>query len=114
MGRVDQAPEQDTFTFSTSTEAYFVIATPAFPGWTANLDGHPVQIQQIAGVLPVIKVGSGTHTLSYIYAPSSVRFGAILSLIGLLAALAWLIAERRVSLIASRKMEKHASGSSQS
>ncbi len=110
---VTQAPEQDTFTFSTSTEAYFVIATPAFPGWVANLDGHPVPIQQIAGVLPAIKVGAGTHTLSYTYAPSSVRFGAILSLVGLLAALAWLIAERRASLIASRRMGRHEFGSSQ-
>ncbi len=91
---VIQAPEQDTFTFSTSTIAYFVIATPAFPGWTADLDGHPVPVQQIAGVLPAIKVGLGTHTLSYTYTPSSVRYGAMLSAVGLLAALAWLIAGR--------------------
>ncbi len=92
---VTQTSEQDTFTFSTSTKAYFVIAMPAFPGWTANLDGHSAPIQQIAGVLPAIKVGPGTHKLSYTYAPSSVRLGALLSVIGLLAALAWLIARPR-------------------
>jgi hypothetical protein len=91
---VIQAPEQDTFTFSTSTTAYFVIATPEFPGWIADLDGHPAPVQQIAGVLPAIKVGPGTHTLSYTYTPSSVRYGAILSAVGLLAALVWLIAGR--------------------
>ncbi len=89
---ITQAPEQDTFTFSTSTTAYFVIATPAFPGWIATLDGRPVLIQQISGLLPAIKVGAGRHTLSYTYAPSSVRLGAILSVISLLTALAWLIA----------------------
>lgn len=88
------APEQETYTFSTSTTAYFVIATPAFPGWSATLDGHSVPIQQIASVLPAIKVGPGTHTLSYTYAPSSVRSGAMLSALGLLAALAWLIIGR--------------------
>jgi len=87
-------PEQETFTFSTSRVAYFVIATPSFPGWTADLDGHTVTIQQIAGVLPAIKVGPGTHTLSYTYAPSSIRKGALLSALGLLAALIWLIAGR--------------------
>ncbi len=91
---VIQAPEQDTFSFSTSRTAYFVIATPAFPGWNADLDGHPAPVQQIAGVLPAIKVGPGTHTLSYTYTPSSVRYGAILSAVGLLAALLWLIAGR--------------------
>ena len=92
---VTQAPDQQTFTFSTRTVAYFVLATPAFPGWTANLDGHPTAIQQIAGVLPAIKVGPGTYTMSYIYAPSSVRLGTMLSVVGLLVALAWLIAGRR-------------------
>ena len=88
---VTLAPEQETFTFSTSTAGYFVIATPVFPGWNAELDGHPAQIQQIAGVLPAIKVGPGAHTLSYTYSPVSVRLGALLSVIGLLAALIWFI-----------------------
>lgn len=92
---VTQTPEEDTFTFSTSTVAYLVIGTPAFPGWTADLDGRPTPIQQMAGVFPTIKVGPGLHTLSYTYAPSSVRIGAMLSVVGLLAALAWLIAGRR-------------------
>jgi hypothetical protein len=90
MRAVTQSPEQDTFTFSTSTAGYFVIATPAFPGWTAELDGHTMPISQIAGVLPAIKVGPGSHILRYSYAPSSVRYGALLSVIGLLATLLWL------------------------
>jgi hypothetical protein len=88
---ITQAPELNTFTFSTNTAAYFVIATPAFPGWTAYLDGHPAPVQQIAGVLPAIKVGPGAHQLSYIYNPSSVRPGGMLSVVGLIAVLAWLI-----------------------
>ena len=91
---MNQTPELSTFAFSTSTEAYFVVATPTFPGWTAELDGHVVPVEQIAGVLPAIKVGPGKHILSYRYAPSSVRYGAILSLIGLLAALACFIIGR--------------------
>jgi hypothetical protein len=89
-----QTPEQDTFTFSTRTVEYFVIATPAFPGWTAELDGHPAPILWMAGAMPAIKVGPGMHTLSYIYAPLSVHLGAMLSVVGLLVALAWFIAGR--------------------
>ena len=94
VGVKDQSPQLSTFTFSTDTEAYFVIATPAFPGWIAELDGHAVPVEQIAGVLPAIKVGPGRHILSYRYAPSSVRNGALLSLAGLLAALAGIIIGR--------------------
>lgn len=90
-----QGPEVNTFTFSSSTGGYFVIATPAFPGWTAELDGHTVPIQQIVGVLPAIKVGPGTHTLRYSYAPLSVYVGAMLSVVGLLAALGWFVVGRR-------------------
>ena len=85
-------PEQETFTFSTGTAGYFVIAMPAFPGWNAVLDGHSAPVQLMAGVLPSIKVGPGTHTLSYTYAPPSVRLGTLLSTVGLLAVLGWLIA----------------------
>jgi hypothetical protein len=89
-----QAPERDTFTFSTRTVEYLVIAMPAFPGWTAKLDGHPSPILLMGGALPAIKVGPGMHTLSYIYAPLSVPLGAMLSVVGLLVALAWFIAGR--------------------
>jgi hypothetical protein len=85
------APEQEIFSVSTSAQAYLVIATPQFPGWTASLDGHPVSLQLFAGVMPAINVGPGTHTLSYTYTPVTVRPGALLSAGGLLATLAWLI-----------------------
>ena len=81
---ISMTPEQETFTFSTSTAGYLVIATPQFPGWNAELDGHPVPARLFAGVAPAIEVSPGTHTVSYSYAPSSVRNGAILSGVGLL------------------------------
>lgn len=104
---VTQAPEQDTFTFSTSTVAYCVIATPTFPGWIANLDGRPVPVQQIAGVLSAVKVGPGTHTLSYTYAPSPIRAGAVLSALGLLAVFVWLIVGRLWQPGKSRRPRKN-------
>ncbi|GHO56982.1 YfhO family protein [Ktedonobacter robiniae] len=88
---VNAAPEPDTFTFSTDKPAYFVIGTPAYPGWVASLDGQSVPIQQIDGILPALKVGPGTHRVRYTYEPLSLRVGATLSLIGLLTALIWLL-----------------------
>jgi len=112
---VTLAPEQETFTFTTTSPAYLVLAMPTFPGWVADLDNQPAAIQQIAGVLPAIKVGPGKHTLSYTYTPSSLRYGAILSAVGLLATLVWFIIacfwkprgswkEGRVSLKPSREV----------
>ncbi|MGH2494943.1 MAG: hypothetical protein ACRDIV_09595 [Ktedonobacteraceae bacterium] len=78
-------PEQQTFSFSASAAGYLVIAMPQFPGWNVELDGHPVSTSLFAATMPAIQVGAGTHTVSYTYAPSSVRNGAILSGVGLLA-----------------------------
>jgi hypothetical protein len=68
-----------------------VFGTPAFPGWEARLDGRPVPLATIDGVLPAVRVTPGVHQWVYRYAPASVRLGAGLSLAGLGAGLAWLI-----------------------
>ena len=99
------APEQETFTFSSHSSAYFVIATPMFPGWTARLDGHLVPIQLIGNVMPAIKVDMGIHTLSYTYTPSYVFLGAVLSVAGLLAILVWLLAGYYVRPGKSRRFQ---------
>jgi hypothetical protein len=80
-------PGEQTFSFTASANGYFIIAMPQFPGWNVELDGHPAPVKLFAATMPAIQVGPGTHTVSYIYAPSSVRNGAILSGIGLLATL---------------------------
>jgi hypothetical protein len=87
-----QDTEHQTFTFTTGLVAYFVIAMPSYPGWTARVDGQPVAIERFGGALPAIKIGPGRHTISYTYTPKSVRNGALLSAAGLLAVLAWLAA----------------------
>lgn len=88
------APEQETFTFIARTTTYLVIAAPFFPGWNIELDGHATPVQLFAGVMPAVKVGPGTHTVSYIYAPSSVIDGAAISAVGLLTTLLWFITAR--------------------
>lgn len=80
-------PEKQEFSFSASAAGYLVIAMPQFPGWNVELDGHPVPVKLFADTMPAIAVSPGTHIVSYTYAPTSVRNGAILSGIGLLATL---------------------------
>ena len=80
-------PEQQTFSFSASAAGYLIIAMPAFPGWNVELDGHPAPVKLFTNTMPAIQISPGIHTVSYTYAPTSVRNGAILSGIGLLATL---------------------------
>ncbi|HEX5505078.1 MAG TPA: YfhO family protein [Thermomicrobiales bacterium] len=88
--RADQpSPERATFTFTAPSDAYLVIADPAYPGWVANLDGHPVRLDTLDGALPAVRVGPGQHTVTYAYEPRSLYLGAALALLALLAALGW-------------------------
>ena len=109
-----QTPEHETFTFYSQTEAYFVVAMPIFPGWNAVVDGHAVPVSRIGGAFPAIKVAPGRHTLSYSFTPYSLYYGAIISAIGLLAALLWLSSSyfyRRGKFSWPRKDRKTVGGS---
>jgi hypothetical protein len=83
--------EQWSGTIDARGGGILVFGTPAFPGWVARLDGQPVPLLAIDGVLPAVYVPSGAHRWVYSYAPASVRLGAGLSLAGLAAGPAWLI-----------------------
>jgi hypothetical protein len=83
--------EQWSGTIDSRGGGILVFGTPAFPGWVARLDGQPVPLLAIDGVLPAVHVPSGPHRWVYSYAPASVRLGAGLSLAALAAGPAWLI-----------------------
>ncbi|RAQ94427.1 hypothetical protein [Thermogemmatispora tikiterensis] len=82
--------DEQSFRETSATGGYLVVATTAYPGWIALLDGQRVPVQSFAGLMPAIRVGPGTHTLSYLYRPASVLRGAALAALGLLTLLLWL------------------------
>lgn len=82
--------DEQSFRVTSATGGYLVVATTAYPGWIALLDGRRVPVQSFTGLMPAIRVGPGTHTLSYLYRPASVPRGAAFSALGLLALLLWL------------------------
>jgi len=87
---VEHNPERSTFTFTAPAQAFLVIGSTAFPGWIADLDGHPAQLDTIEGVLPAVRVEQGTHRVTYRYAPQVVELGLQMSLAGIMLGLAWL------------------------
>ncbi len=87
----EQQPERLDVSITSPTGGLLVIGSPAFPGWVAQLDGSPAEVITIEGVLPAVRVGPGTHQMSYMYAPASVYRGVLISLSGLLIGLGWLI-----------------------
>ncbi len=94
----ERSAERLSFTITSSTGGFLVLGSPAFPGWTARLDGQPVPLATIEGVLPAVRLGPGTHQLTFAYAPRTVYWGTVLSLGGTLAGLVWMVGFPRIRM----------------
>ncbi|HYH58762.1 MAG TPA: YfhO family protein [Thermoleophilaceae bacterium] len=79
---------------------WLVLHDSFYPGWDATVDGDEVPISAANGAFRAVPVPAGAHTVEFKYAPSSIRIGLVLSLLGLVTAAALLLAgplRRRVS-----------------
>ena len=65
-----------------------VLADTWYPGWQAKLDGRPVRIWEVDGLVRGIEVPAGDHRIEIVYRPNSVLLGAVFSGAALLAAIA--------------------------
>jgi hypothetical protein len=84
-------PEQMVLDVSTERPCILVFGELYYPGWQAAVDGEPAPILKADGVLRAVAVTPGTHQVDLAYRPASVLWGAVISLIALAAAIAWLV-----------------------
>lgn len=61
-----------------------ILSDTYFPGWSATVDGRPVEILETFGALRGIVVEKGDHHIEYVYYPKSAVAGASLTLLGIL------------------------------
>ncbi len=93
---VERHPERLRLRVAGDTGGWLVIGSPAFPGWVARVDGAPVPVHTIDGVVPALRLPPGTHEVVYAYRPHSVQIGGTLTLLGLAASGGWVLAQRSV------------------
>lgn len=63
---------------------------PADSGWTAELDGKPVETETALGAFLALPVSKGAHTFRLAYCPRGLKTGAVLSAAGLLLTGIWM------------------------
>jgi hypothetical protein len=74
-----------TLTATLGCRGLVVLSDTMYPGWEASVDGQPAPIEEAWGALRGVAVDAGTHKIEMRYRPASVRYGACLSAVGLLA-----------------------------
>jgi hypothetical protein len=75
------APEHFVIEVDTNRNALLTLAHPAYPGWTARVDGNETPILTAYGALSAVTVPAGQHTIEFVYNPLSYRAGAVISLL---------------------------------
>jgi len=86
-----RAPEEMTLEVSTERPCFLVLGELYYPGWQAAVDGQPAPILRADGVLRAVAVTPGSHQIRLGYRPASLLWGALISLVTLLAAAAWMV-----------------------
>lgn len=78
---------------SAAGEALLVQSEIFYPlRWKADIDGHPVAVERLNGLLRGVVVPAGTHRVRFVYDRSSFETGRMLSFAGFGAALLMLVA----------------------
>ncbi len=61
------------------------------PGWQASVDGKPARLYEVYSALRGVVVDAGRHRVEMRYRPKSVFFGAIMTALGIAAAVVFYI-----------------------
>jgi hypothetical protein len=69
---------------------YLVLSEIYYPGWSAYVDGNGVQIHRANYIFRSIALGSGEHTVRFVYRPLSFRIGATISIVTVIVLLVFL------------------------
>jgi hypothetical protein len=90
---VSREPELVRVEAESAGEATLVIADAWWPGWRATVDGRPSDIYPADALVRAVRWPAGRHVLEMRYDPPEVRYGAVLSVLGIAltggAAYAW-------------------------
>ena len=60
-------------------DGFLVLSETYYPGWRAQVDGHPVPVLRADGVLRAVYVPAGTHHVRFTFFPMSLQVGAAIS-----------------------------------
>jgi uncharacterized membrane protein YfhO len=82
---VDNSTDTVTVNAVARRPGYLILDDSAYPGWVATLDGRPTSWHPANENFRAVAIPAGRHTVTFRYRPASVRDGAIVSGLSVLA-----------------------------
>jgi len=87
----ERAPERLTLDVTTAQPCILVLSELVYPGWQVTVDGKPASGLQADLILRAVALGVGQHTVVWVFHPASVRWGAVVTVLTIVCAGAWLV-----------------------
>lgn len=83
------APHRVVISAASDHPGYLVLTDTWFPGWTAHVDGRESPVERADYAFRAVRLEPGRHEVVFLYDPGSVRLGLALSVLALLAIVAF-------------------------
>ena len=88
---VEYKPEHVRMRVESRDKPWLFFSEAYFPGWKALVDGQETKIYKANFAFRAIHLEPGEHDVEWVYEPTSLRLGLLISLLSLLAVLSYLI-----------------------
>jgi hypothetical protein len=92
---ISRQPNRLIIETETSQPSLLVLSEVFYPGWRAQLDGRNEEIWRVNYDLRAVAVAAGKHRIELVYAPTSIKIGAVVSLTTALCLLFVVVRETR-------------------
>ena len=81
--------------FTSDRERLVFFSVPYESGWSATVNGEPAQVEKVNVGFMAVKVPAGTSEIRFDYSTPGLRFGAVVSVAGVLILILYLRLARR-------------------
>jgi hypothetical protein len=87
-------PEEVLLDVTAATDCFLLFQDVHYPGWKAYVDGAETEITRTDIGMRAIEVPAGSHRVEMKYVPTSIRLGLVLTCLGILTSLGYVLIRR--------------------
>ncbi|MDX1438238.1 MAG: YfhO family protein, partial [Anaerolineales bacterium] len=80
---VDES-DQIILHLNTENDGWLLIADTWYPGWSAEVDGEPVEILRANFLFRAVEISEGAHEVEFVYRPQSFQWGLVITAVTVL------------------------------